>query len=440
MLVFVLALAGVVSVIDRTLLSVVVDPVRSDFGVSDVQMGLLQGLAFGLFYATVGLPLGLTADRYSRRLVVMGGVALWSLATLASGFTQSFGALFASRLLVGLGEAALSPAAISVIADLFPARARGRPVSLFLLGQAIASGLGISIASLIVNAAEAGRFAGVPVLSGLAPWRTVFVICGVAGFVVVAALLPTREPVRRQASLRVSPVVQVRSSLRFMRQHAGIFVPLYLGFAFCFLASYGAAAWHPTMLLRAFDVTRADLATVLGPLKLVFAAVGPLVGGLLVDASMRRGDPLERFRILAIAPLFLMPLAAATFAPGPNGAMFLVALGPTAVAAIGTTMLALLQSTMPDNMRGFAVSLTGLVNALIGTILGPLLISLLTEHVFADLRRVGWSITAIVVPALLAGSGMFLLALRAVVQRVRAGTAPAPLMREIGALAASQSD
>jgi MFS family permease len=148
---------------------------------------------------------------------------------------------------------------------------------------------------------------------------------------------------------------------------------------------------------------------------------------------MRRGDPLARFRILAIAPLFVLPLGFATFAPGPLSAMFLVALGPTAIAAIGTTMLALLQSTVPSDMRGFAVALTGLVNTLLAAALGPLVISLLTEHVFADQRLVGYSITVVVLPALLLGSGLFVLAYRAAVREVAGATAPPTLMAEIGA-------
>ncbi|MCU0759747.1 MAG: MFS transporter [Steroidobacteraceae bacterium] len=438
-LVLVLALAGVVSVIDRTLLSVVVDPVRADLGLSEVQIGLLQGLAFGLFYATVGVPLGLMVDRHSRRLIVIGGVGLWSAATLASGFAQSFGELFAARLLVGLGEAALSPAAISAIADLFPPRARGRPVSVFLLGQALASGLGISVASLIADAAEAQRFAGLPVLAGLAPWRAVFVVCGVLGFGVVLAMLSTAEPRRRVDATRGSGLAQVRASLGFLWRHGSIFVPLYLGFASCFLASYGAAAWHPAMLLRAFEVTRADLAAVLGPMKLVFSAIGPVIGGLLVDRAMRRGDPLARFRILALAPLFVLPLGLATFAPGPMSAMFLVALGPTAVAAIGTTMLALLQSTVPADMRGFAVALTGFVNTFLAAALGPLLISVLTERVFGDPRLVGWSVTLVVVPALLGGTALFLVARRAVQRRVQDGSAPETLMVEMRNAAATMA-
>ena len=132
--------AGIVSVIDRAVLNIVVDPVRHDLAISDEQIGLLQGLAFGLFYAFMGIPMGLLADRVARTRLIAGGIALWSLATIASGLAQSFGALFAARLMVGLGEAALGPAAISLIADLFAPDRRGRPLSIYMMGQGLASG------------------------------------------------------------------------------------------------------------------------------------------------------------------------------------------------------------------------------------------------------------------------------------------------------------
>lgn len=432
-LVALLALAGVMSMIDRIILNVVVDPVRADLGLSDVQIGLLQGLAFGLFYATVGLPLGLTADRYARRWVVIAGISVWSLATVASGYAHSFGELFAARLLVGLGEAALSPAAISIIADLFPPGERGRPVGIFLMGQAAANGFGISLTSWIADAAAAGRFAGLPLLDGLAAWRSVFVICGLLGFVVVAGLLATREPLRRAPRRPGGLLDQARSSLAYLSEHRAIFVPLYLGFAVLFLAAYGAAAWQPTMLMRAFGASRADLGAILGPLTLVFSVAGPLAGGLLVDRAMRRGDNLARLSIPVFAPLFVIPSAFAVLAPDANLAMLLVASTPAAVAATGTTMLALLQSMVPADMRGFAVALTGLVNTLIGAVGGPLLVSLLTERVFGDLRLVGWSIAAVVVPSLLAASLLYAAARRAVRARVAAGTAPPTLLLELGA-------
>jgi MFS family permease len=426
-----LALAGVVSVLDRSILNIVVDPVRADLGLTDVQIGLLQGLAFGIFYATVGLPLGLTADRYSRRLVAIGGIVVWSLATVASAFAQSFESMFAARLLVGLGEAALSPAAISLIADLFPPMARGRPISVFLMGQAAANGLGISIITGIAGASAAGHFAGVPLLETLAPWRAAFFVSGLLGFAVVVALLPTREPPRRLAGPRRSVADQARTSLGFLTTHAGIFVPLYAGFAVCFLATYAAAAWNPTMLMRAFGVPRAQLGAVLGPLTMLFSVSGPLIGGLLVDRAMRRGDSLARFGLLAIAPLCIVPSGLAVFAPNATVAMVLIASGPAAVAVIGTTMLALLQSTVPPESRGFAVALTGLVNTIVGATTGPLLVSLLTERVYADPKLVGLSIVTVVVPALLGASGLYLYARASVRRRVADRTAPATLMKEL---------
>jgi MFS family permease len=429
-----LALAGVVSVLDRSILNIVVDPVRADLGLTDVEIGLLQGLAFGIFYATVGLPLGLTADRYSRRLVAIGGIVVWSLATVASGFAKSFESMFVARLLVGLGEAALSPAAISLIADLFPPTERGRPISVFLMGQAAANGLGISIITGVTGAAAAGSFAGLPVLGELAPWRAAFVVSGLLGFVVVAALLPTREPPRRSTASRLSVAGQAGASFAFLRGHAGVFVPLYLGFAVCFLATYAAAAWNPTMLMRAFGATRADLGAVLGPLTMVFSVTGPLLGGLLVDSAMKRGDSLARFGLLAAAPLFILPSGLAVFAPNATAAMVLIAAGPAAVSVIGTTMLALLQSTVPPESRGFAVALTGLINTAIGATVGPLLVSLLTERVYGDPKLVGLSIASVVVPALFGASALYFVARTTVRRRVRDGTAPATLMRELDAV------
>ncbi len=418
-LIAILFCASIVSVLDRSVLNIVVDPVRADLGLSDVQISLLQGLAFGLFYATVGLPLGLTADRWSRRGLIIGGVTVWSLATIAGGLAQSFGSLFVARLLVGLGEAALSPAAISLIADLFPPQQRGRPISLFLTGQAVANGLAISITSFITESAASGGFVGVPLLAALAPWRVAFVCCGLSGFLVVAALLTTREPPRRDAHPEPDILRQARASFGYLHANARIFVPLYLGFAMCFLAAYGAAAWAPTMLMRAFGATRLEIGQWLGPTSMFFSILGPTIGGTLVDRYARRGDTRARFRLLTLAPLCVIPSAFAVFAPQLLPAILLVASSGAVIAVIGTTMLAALQSMVPASSRGFAVALTGLVNTIVGGTSGPLLVSLMTENVFRDPTLVGLSIVSVVAPALLLASGLFLLAGRAAARPMR---------------------
>ncbi|MEZ5459297.1 MAG: MFS transporter [Steroidobacteraceae bacterium] len=113
-------------------LSIVVDPVRADLGLTDTQIGLLQGVAFGLFYATAGLPLGLAADRYHRHNLIIAGITVWSLATLASASRATSAGCSPARLLVGFGEAALAPAAVSLIANLFAPGDRGRAMGLYM--------------------------------------------------------------------------------------------------------------------------------------------------------------------------------------------------------------------------------------------------------------------------------------------------------------------
>lgn len=420
----ILFLASIVSILDRNIISMVAEPLKADLALTDVQLGLLQGLAFGLFYATVGVPLGLMADRYSRRWLIIIGVSVWSAATAFAGYASSFGELFVARLLVGLGEAALAPAAISMIADLFPPKERGRPISVYLTGQALALGLSISITSYLLTAAAAGGFAWLPSVQQLAPWRVAFVCCGALGAIVVLALLTTREPVRRTLEPQHGDARSARAAYEFLKQNGRVFVPLYIGFALCFLAAYGAASWVPTMLRRSYSATTGQIGQWLGPMQMLFSVLGPLTGGLLVDWFARQGKPLMKFRVLYLAPLFALPSAFSAFAPDSVSAMALAASTALPIAVAGTTMLASLQSMVPPQMRGVAISLSGLVNTIIGATLGPLLIALVTDRIFADPAQLGAAIAIVVTPALLLGSLMFALAHRALQkQRLTGGEA-----------------
>jgi MFS family permease len=427
----VLFFASIVSVLDRGILNIVVDPVRASLALSDVQISLLQGFAFGLFYATVGVPLGLTADRHSRRGLIIASVAIWSVATISAGLAQSFGWLFLARILVGLGEAGLSPAAISLIADLFPPEHRGRPIGIFLTGQAVASGLAISATSWIITSAAAGRFAAVPVVAALEPWRVAFICCGSSGFVVVAALLTTREAPRRRNPPTAQAGSQALAGLDYLASNARVFVPLYLGFACCFIAAYGAAAWAPTMLLRSFGATPASLGKWLGPLSMAFAVIGPTIGGALVDRCARTGDPLRKFLILVVAPLCAIPSALAVLAPRLGIAIVMVASSAAVFAVIGTSVLTTLQSIVAPGMRGLSVALTGLTNTLLAGTSGPLLMAALTEHVYRKPALVGLSIMSVAVPALVAGSLLFAYAGRSMRQQQRDGGSAANLMAEL---------
>ncbi|MGC6329238.1 MFS transporter [Rhizorhabdus sp. FW153] len=409
-----LFLAGIFSVIDRGVLAIVVDPVRQDIGIGDERIALLQGLAFGLFYALMGMPMGLLADRTSRKRLVAAGIALWSVATIGSGLAQGFGSLFAARLMVGLGEAALGPCAISLIADLFPADRRGRPISLYMMGQGLANGLAITLTGLVLTHAAQGAFAGIPLLEALAPWRIAFVLFGAGGIGVAAAIaLLTQEPERKGAAIPASAKgVAGAAELRWLWANRGVTLPLYLGFAICFTAAYGAGAWTPSLLLRGYGVSPAFLGAWLGPFAMAFSATGPLLGGWLLDRAMQQGRDGARFAILRLAPLCAIPSGLAVLAGDPRLAAILIASSNAVFACVGTVMFATLQTLVPSNMRGSAISLTLVLNTLLGATLGPLLVATLTERVFGDPTKVGWSIAMVVLPCVVGASLLYALAAR----------------------------
>src|SRR5690348_862046 len=176
----ILIATAVLSYTDRQVLSLLVDPVRSDLGISDTQISVLLGTAFAVVYGTAGIPLGYLADRTSRRNLICAGVLLWNLGTLACALAHDFGQLFASRLVVGLGEAALSPAAISLISDYFPPSRRGVAVGCFLGGIAAGTGASLLIGGAVLHLVQQGALGGTP-FAALSTWRLVLLIIGAPG-------------------------------------------------------------------------------------------------------------------------------------------------------------------------------------------------------------------------------------------------------------------
>ena len=421
-----LFLASIVSVIDRQILSVVTDPVRAELSISDVQISLLQGIAFGLFYATMGVWLGLVADRTNRRNLIIAGILLWSLATLGGGVAANFGQFFVSRMLVGLGEAALSPAAISLIADLFEPGRRGRPIGVFLMGQAVANGIALSFAGAILKGAAAGHFASLPFIGLIAPWRLLFILSGLGGALVGLAFFLTREPARGTAVRAGGLGQQARHSVGFLVRNWRQFAGLYLGFAIYFLGAYGAGTWQVVFVSRHYGMSPAQVSLIFGPIAIAFGLAGPLVGGWLVDKVVGRSGIGGLLRMLSFVPLLAVPSALAVFAPNAKVAIFLVATQAGCSAIVGSATLAYLQSAVPPELRGFSVSLTGLVNTLLGLALGPMLVAMTTQNILQDDSKVGWAIFWVAVPAFFLSAVLYGSARRA--QRVReTGSVPEAL-------------
>lgn len=402
--------AQIVSTVDRGMLALVIDPVRQDLAISEMQIAMLQGFAFSIFYVTVGLPLGAFADVVNRRRLLIAGIMVWSAATIAGGFAQGFGSMFASRLFIGVGEAVLGPCAVTMISDLFPPHRRGRPMALYVFGSMIAYGLGSLVSGVILDMAPKGAFAALPVIGLLAPWRIAFTLVGAFGLLIVVLLFLLREPARRveqgsaaDAQIKLSFV----QGLGLFKARKATFLPLYGSLALFAMGGSVATGWGAVFLTRAFGYQVGIAGKGLGTSQIVWSVIGAVVAGIVVDRIGARSGAAGRMRLAGLLALAGIPCSLPILAGSGSAAMVMLGEVMLVSAIYGTTMLSVISEIAPTKVRGFAVALYAFVMTVIGGSLGPLAVAWLTENVFASPLAVGRSmatvgVSAFVVAALLA--------------------------------------
>ncbi|MCS5575183.1 MAG: MFS transporter, partial [Pseudomonadales bacterium] len=194
------------SFLDRTIIVLLVEPIKADLGLTDTELSLLYGLAFAVFYTFLGIPIARLADRKSRRVIIMVGVSIWSLATAVCGLAKNFGQLFAARVSVGVGEASLSPAAYSMISDSFPTEQRAAAMSVYTMGLYLGVGFALILGGVVIDWVGEGTLTEVPVLGLLAPWQLTFMIVGLPGLLLALMMLTVTEPARRQSTAETSNI------------------------------------------------------------------------------------------------------------------------------------------------------------------------------------------------------------------------------------------
>ena len=193
----VLTVAYVFSFIDRQVLNLMVGPIQKDLGINDLQMSLLMGPSFAVFYTLFGIPLGRLADTRSRRAIISVGVAVWSIMTAGCGLTRTFWQLAVMRMGVGVGEASLSPSAYSLISDYFRPERRSTAMSVYSMGIYIGSGLAFLVGGFIIQLAAGTETTAVPWIGPVRSWQLVFLLVGLPGLLISLLLLTVREPVRK---------------------------------------------------------------------------------------------------------------------------------------------------------------------------------------------------------------------------------------------------
>lgn len=396
------SLAAVLSYTDRQVLSLLIDPMRGELAITDTQVSLLQGLAFALIYSVAGLPLGRAADVFPRRLVIIAGVLLWSIATLACGYAHSFPGLFVARMFVGIGEACLAPAAMSMIGDYFAPQHRGTAIGTFLLGMVVGGGVALMIGGSVLQAVQHGLVAGIPLLHALSAWRAVLVLMALPGVLLVLLLLTVREPERRlhagQESSQTFPLIEV---LRDFGRFRHSLMPLYLGMAMLSIGDYGMSNWIPALLSRRYAMDAAQIGELFGGSMIVGAAIGVFGGGFVADRLVMRAGPAARFVVAFAVAVLALPGA---FAGAIDNAHVVIAgfawwtLMSSAGAAVAITAI---QDVVPNHMRGIAIALASFGNMMFGLGGGTTLTAWINDHLFRNPLAIGTSMTLVALPACL---------------------------------------
>jgi MFS family permease len=384
----VLTVLYALSLLDRQVIALLVPDIRRDLGISDFQVGLLQGVVFSLFYVTFGLVFGWATDRFSRRGVIFSGVGVWSLATAACGMAGNFAHLMMARFGVGAGEAALNPAAYSMLSDSFPKRRLSLATSVFGAGAYVGGGVSLLLGGFMIEAIPKGGL-DLPILGHLSVWRVVFLAAGAPGLLVALLIWTMADPPRRQ---RLERRTEVKDTLAFAGRRWRFFVGHFLGFALLAAAGNGVQAWNPMHLVRHFGIPIGEVVSILAPISIVFGIGGGVLAGFVCDRMISRGvkDAHLRYFIAAGVVIALSLAVAMTTANLWIYIVFLI-IFQTASGFAGAGPAAL-QLVTPNNYRGQVSAAYLFIFNLIGTGVGPTLVGALTTYVFHDEAKTGWSI------------------------------------------------
>ncbi|MFN3287749.1 MAG: MFS transporter [Sphingomonadaceae bacterium] len=387
----------VISMLERTVLNMTVDPIKADLGITDTQVSLLQGFAFALFYALMAIPLGRWADRHNRRNLIATGAILFSAATFGCGLAGSFVMLFGCRLLAGAGEATLAPAGYSMLADWFPPARFGLAVGLFVGATYAGSGLSLMLLGKLLGWLAALPQPDLPLVGRPADWQLAFMLAALPGFAFAGALMALREPARSGGAL--APV-SFAGTGRFLRDHAATLAPIFLGVPLLAAAQFGMNAWLPTFFGRAHGLAPAEIGPRLGLMLTVLSCLGVVVGGACADRITVRGSGRPWLVVPALSALLALPFAIAyPLAATPQAALALLApvlfFGAMPFGA-GTAGIA---AVAPANLRAQLMALYMLAANLVGAGGGPWTVATITDRVLGDPARLGTSL-AIAIPAL----------------------------------------
>jgi MFS family permease len=360
-----LMLAYTLSMCDRMILSILFPDIKVEFGLTDTQLGLLGGISFALFYATMGLPIARLSDQYSRKWIIIASLIVFSLMTAFSGFALGFISLLILRIGVGIGEAGVNPASQSIIADYFPPQGRAFAMAILMLGGSLGMMFGFVGGGFIAEAYS---------------WRIAMISVGVPGLLLAVFMARSlKEPARGTYETETPlPPPPIRTTAVAMWANPAM-RHLIAGSVIAGMMGYGFTQWLPTFFMRAHDLSQSQAGLLMAGVFGITAAIGALTAGKWFDRLSKRGYQYG-MRMLAIVPFFTIPFfIMGLLADNLTTAILLFIIpGFAGNYVIGPT-IAMIQTLSPVNMRAVSSAIKMLCLNLIGLGLGPLLVGMLSD-------------------------------------------------------------
>jgi len=399
--VYALMFVYVISLIDRQILTLLVQPIQRDLSLNDTQISLLIGFAFAIFFTAMGLPIARLADRWNRRNIVAIGMVVWSVMTAACGLSHNFWQLFLARVGVGAGEAALNPSAYSMISDYFPPEKLGRAMAVYVTGLYIGAGLAMIIGSTIIGALTNIEAVHVPLLGEVRSWQITFLVVGLPGLLIALLFyLFVKEPARRGIQQRWQSEQEVIADQHSLKALGGFFSLnsktlwlIFISFAGAGITAIGLMAWTPEFIRRTHGWPIAQAGLVYGVCLLLGGGGGALAGGWISDTLTKAGyrdAPLRTslFAFVAVIPCVLVM----TLTSSPWLSVAMLGLATFAIAVPQALSPVAIQLITPNQFRAQITALYLFFANFIVIGLGPTAVALLTDYVYRDSGALRYSL------------------------------------------------
>ena len=381
----ILTLAQVFAFIDRQIPSMLVEPIKQDFNLSDSQIALLGGAAFSIFYAIMALPIGYAVDRYKRTKVLGIGIFLWSLMTALAGLANSFGKLFGARIGVAVGEAVMAPVSVSLVSDSFPERKQGKPMGIITAGVYIGIGITLLGGGFLIDYLTSLGGITLPLIGYLKPWQATFMIVGIPGLVLALAAFYLKEPQRIEQQVDRDQLVGRKNVFIHLKEHRKTLVPMFGGLIFMALIFYSFSFWAPTMMIRTFNISLTEVGFTLGVITIISSITGTIIAGSAVDYLRNRNysDAPVRAAMIAVI-LALPPIISLSFVQSELSAWICISLYLLFISSFAPLGLLAISGVSTGKVKGQTAAIHAFLMMAFGLSLGPQLTAFFTDFVFVD--------------------------------------------------------